>query len=162
MVPLCAQLVPNPIVEFAAGALLGICARTFFYDQSGRSFWCRFSTPSKSITRGEFGKLPRSARSESSRLKVAEARVVWPSRGFASDDEGREDAHRLAETHRYMALCSSCMKLPPGRGCGTGPARVNHGQDGHANTDKARAEKTGDSSCLRRIRACGSPTGEHS
>jgi hypothetical protein len=100
------QLVPNPIVELRLEPFSEYVHGTFFYDQSGRFVLVQVLNTIEIITRGEFREAPKiSLAVNSSRLKVAEARVVWPQTAdlHVTTREGKTHI-ALPKLERYMAL----------------------------------------------------------
>ena len=79
---------------------------TFFYDRSGRFVLVQVLNTIEVITRGEFREAPKlSLAVNSSKLRLAEARVAWPKIADLPLTTGEGKTYiALPKLDRYMAL----------------------------------------------------------
>jgi hypothetical protein len=100
------QLVPNPLVELRLEPFSEYVHGTFFYDRSGRFVLVQILNTVEIITQGEFREAPQiSLAVNSSKLRLAGARVVWPKSADLPLAAREGKTHiALPKLDRYMAI----------------------------------------------------------
>jgi hypothetical protein len=100
------QLVPNPLMELRLEPHSEYVHGTFFYDRTGQYVLVQVLNTIEIVTRGEYRDAPRlSLAVNSSKLKIAEARMVWPKTLDLPLMAGAGKTHiNLPKLDRYMAL----------------------------------------------------------
>lgn len=104
--PLLRQLVPNPAMELRLEPFSEYVHGTFFHDRSGQFVLVQILNTIEIITRGELREAPKiSLAVNSSKLRVTEARVVWPKTlDLPVTTRGGKTHIALPRLDRYMAL----------------------------------------------------------